>query len=88
MKRQSPGRGSRAGSAPTGLLSHTKDDVSVLNRFMQLAPQYYFSNLPPSESKDILQQVTGHLSPVSATKQEQHACETSPESPEQRCAVQ
>ncbi|XP_045709707.1 putative pre-mRNA-splicing factor ATP-dependent RNA helicase DHX32 [Phyllostomus hastatus] len=56
--------------------------------FMQLAPQYYFSNLPPSESKDILQQVTGPPSPMSATKQEQHACERSPETPEQRCAVQ
>ncbi|KAM5320288.1 putative pre-mRNA-splicing factor ATP-dependent RNA helicase DHX32 isoform 1-T2 [Glossophaga mutica] len=57
--------------------------------FMQLAPQYYFSNLPPSESKDILQQVTGHPpSPVSTTTQEQHTCEKSPETPEQRCAVQ
>ncbi|XP_037015039.2 putative pre-mRNA-splicing factor ATP-dependent RNA helicase DHX32 [Artibeus jamaicensis] len=56
--------------------------------FMQLAPQYYFSNLPPSESKDILQRVTGHPPPVSTTKQGQHTCEKSPETPEQRCAVQ
>ncbi|NXF06881.1 DQX1 helicase, partial [Smithornis capensis] len=39
--------------------------------FAELVPQYYFSNLPPSESKDILQEVISHLSPVSATKEEQ-----------------
>ncbi|XP_042674118.1 putative pre-mRNA-splicing factor ATP-dependent RNA helicase DHX32 [Centrocercus urophasianus] len=39
--------------------------------FVELAPQYYFSNLPPSESKDILQEVIDHLSPVSAIKEKQ-----------------
>ncbi|NXA87041.1 DQX1 helicase, partial [Melanocharis versteri] len=39
--------------------------------FAELVPQYYFSNLPPSESKDILQEVINHLAPVSATKEEQ-----------------
>ncbi|XP_040847874.1 putative pre-mRNA-splicing factor ATP-dependent RNA helicase DHX32 [Ochotona curzoniae] len=53
--------------------------------FMQLAPQYYFSNLPPSESKDILQQVTDALSPVPAMKSEG---EKGPEAAEQRCAIQ
>lgn len=56
--------------------------------FMQLAPQYYFSNLPPSESKDILQQVMDHLSPISATKKEQKMCDKCPEATEQRCTVQ
>ncbi|NXD23855.1 DQX1 helicase, partial [Spelaeornis formosus] len=37
----------------------------------ELVPQYYFSNLPPSESKDILQEVIDHLAPASATKEEQ-----------------
>ncbi|NWI52802.1 DQX1 helicase, partial [Calyptomena viridis] len=39
--------------------------------FAELVPQYYFSNLPPSESKDILQEVINHLSPVSAMKEQQ-----------------
>ncbi|KFP34579.1 Putative pre-mRNA-splicing factor ATP-dependent RNA helicase DHX32, partial [Colius striatus] len=39
--------------------------------FVELVPQYYFSNLPPSESKDILQEVINHLSPAPATKEEQ-----------------
>ncbi|XP_036121445.1 putative pre-mRNA-splicing factor ATP-dependent RNA helicase DHX32 [Molossus molossus] len=56
--------------------------------FMQLAPQYYFSNLPPSESKDILQQVAGHLSPVSTVTREQTMGEKCPEAAEQRCALQ
>uniref|UniRef100_U3KNJ7 Putative pre-mRNA-splicing factor ATP-dependent RNA helicase DHX32 n=1 Tax=Oryctolagus cuniculus TaxID=9986 RepID=U3KNJ7_RABIT len=53
--------------------------------FMQLAPQYYFSNLPPSESKDILQQVMGRLAPISTMNKEGEKC---PESTEQRCTVQ
>ncbi|XP_061040339.1 putative pre-mRNA-splicing factor ATP-dependent RNA helicase DHX32 isoform X2 [Eubalaena glacialis] len=56
--------------------------------FMQLAPQYYFSNLPPSESKDILQQVMDHLSPISTMKKEQKMCENCPETTEQRCTIQ
>uniref|UniRef100_G3UC53 DEAH-box helicase 32 (putative) n=1 Tax=Loxodonta africana TaxID=9785 RepID=G3UC53_LOXAF len=47
--------------------------------FMELAPQYYFSNLPPSESKDILQQVMDDLSPISTTTKEQKMCEKCPE---------
>ncbi|XP_077880556.1 putative pre-mRNA-splicing factor ATP-dependent RNA helicase DHX32 isoform X2 [Ictidomys tridecemlineatus] len=56
--------------------------------FMQLAPQYYFTNLPPSESKDILQQVVDHLSPISTIKKEQKMCEKCPETTEQRCTLQ
>uniref|UniRef100_A0A384BMQ6 Putative pre-mRNA-splicing factor ATP-dependent RNA helicase DHX32 n=1 Tax=Ursus maritimus TaxID=29073 RepID=A0A384BMQ6_URSMA len=56
--------------------------------FMQLAPPYYFSNLPPSESKDILHQVMDHLSPLSTTKKEQKMCEKCPETTEQRCTIQ
>ncbi|NWW73047.1 DQX1 helicase, partial [Climacteris rufus] len=37
----------------------------------ELVPQYYFSNLPPSESKDILQEMINHLAPASPTKEEQ-----------------
>lgn len=54
--------------------------------FIQLAPQYYFSNLPPSESKDILQQVMDRLSPIPV--KEPNACEPCPDTPEQRCTVQ
>ncbi|XP_055962643.1 putative pre-mRNA-splicing factor ATP-dependent RNA helicase DHX32 [Sorex fumeus] len=56
--------------------------------FIQLAPQYYFSNLPPSESKDILQQVMDHTSPTAAGRKEPSVCEPGPDTPEQRCTVQ
>ncbi|KAL2302698.1 hypothetical protein Nmel_010141 [Mimus melanotis] len=63
--------------------------------FAELVPQYYFSNLPPSESKDILQEVFNHLAPVSATKEEQKTDNDSkeneefPQTPtEQRCVIQ
>ncbi|KAM7047206.1 putative pre-mRNA-splicing factor ATP-dependent RNA helicase DHX32 isoform 2-T2 [Acridotheres tristis] len=63
--------------------------------FAELVPQYYFSNLPPSESKDILQEVINHLAPGSATKEEQRTAndskenEESPQTPtEQRCVIQ
>lgn len=56
--------------------------------FVQLAPQYYFSNLPPSESKDILQQAMDRLAPAAAAKGEQPPCEKCPETTEQRCALQ
>ncbi|XP_068957827.1 putative pre-mRNA-splicing factor ATP-dependent RNA helicase DHX32 isoform X3 [Petaurus breviceps papuanus] len=62
--------------------------------FMQLAPPYYFSNLPPSESKDILQQVINHFSPISTMKKEEKTskdkiCEECPEaSAEPRCVIQ
>ncbi|NXS31000.1 DQX1 helicase, partial [Pomatostomus ruficeps] len=39
--------------------------------FAELVPQYYFSNLPPSESKDFLQGVITHLAPAPGTKEEQ-----------------
>lgn len=67
------------------MLFYTPNRLFDFNRFMQLAPQYYFSNLPPSESKDILQQVTDALSPVPAMKSEG---EKGPEAAEQRCAIQ
>ncbi|XP_060237318.1 putative pre-mRNA-splicing factor ATP-dependent RNA helicase DHX32 isoform X2 [Meriones unguiculatus] len=55
--------------------------------FMELVPQYYFSNLPPSESKDILQQASGHL-PTTARKEDQDECEKCPDTTEQRCTIQ
>ncbi|XP_065528536.1 putative pre-mRNA-splicing factor ATP-dependent RNA helicase DHX32 isoform X2 [Lathamus discolor] len=61
--------------------------------FVELVPQYYFSNLPPSESKDILQEVINHLSPASAMKEEQKTDddkenEQFPTPTEQRCIIQ
>ncbi|XP_061220076.1 putative pre-mRNA-splicing factor ATP-dependent RNA helicase DHX32 isoform X2 [Neopsephotus bourkii] len=61
--------------------------------FVELVPQYYFSNLPPSESKDILQEVINHLSPASAMKEEQKSNddkenEQFPTPTEQRCIIQ
>lgn len=58
-----------------------------MNRFMQLVPQYYFSNLPPSESKDILQQASSHL-PTTAVKKDQDGCDKCPDAAEQRCSIQ
>lgn len=55
--------------------------------FMQLVPQYYFSNLPPSESKDILQQASSHL-PTTAVKKDQDGCDKCPDAAEQRCSIQ
>ncbi|XP_053168827.1 putative pre-mRNA-splicing factor ATP-dependent RNA helicase DHX32 isoform X4 [Hemicordylus capensis] len=63
--------------------------------FVELAPQYYFSNLPASESKAILQEVISHLSPISATNKEQkphgedREYEKCPQTTaEQRCIIQ
>nr|XP_013041292.2 putative pre-mRNA-splicing factor ATP-dependent RNA helicase DHX32 [Anser cygnoides] len=63
--------------------------------FVKLTPQYYFSNLPPSESKDILQEAINHLSPVSAMKEEQKTNNDNKENEkyhqaptEQRCIIQ
>lgn len=62
---------------------------------MELVPQYYFSNLPPSENKDILQEVINHLSPVSSMKEEQKNSSDNKENEnlaqtptEQRCIIQ
>ncbi|XP_006867497.1 PREDICTED: putative pre-mRNA-splicing factor ATP-dependent RNA helicase DHX32 [Chrysochloris asiatica] len=57
--------------------------------FMQLVPQYYFSNLPPSESKDILQQAVDRLTPMSTANRDQKMYDKCPEATaEQRCAIQ
>ncbi|XP_072413672.1 putative pre-mRNA-splicing factor ATP-dependent RNA helicase DHX32 isoform X2 [Chiloscyllium punctatum] len=45
-------------------------DVSP-EMFVQLAPQYYFTNLPPSESKELLQEIIDHFSKLS-DGEEQH----------------
>ncbi|XP_063818298.1 putative pre-mRNA-splicing factor ATP-dependent RNA helicase DHX32 [Pseudophryne corroboree] len=59
--------------------------------FMQLAPQYYFSNLPPSESKELLQMALEHTSGVSADSQEdcdKDEEDAPPAEAEQRCIIQ
>lgn len=58
--------------------------------FVQLAPQYYFSNLPPSESKDILQRVMDELAPEPAEGEDPKAGESGPDldTAEQRCSIQ
>ncbi|KAM8924320.1 putative pre-mRNA-splicing factor ATP-dependent RNA helicase DHX32 [Pelodytes ibericus] len=62
--------------------------------FMQLAPQYYFSNLPSSESKDILQKALDHTSSVSTIlvhQEEEEVVEydnITANSAEQRCSIQ
>ncbi|KAJ7423674.1 hypothetical protein WISP_32989 [Willisornis vidua] len=69
-------------------------DASASPTDQELVPQYYFSNLPPSESKDILQEVINHLAP--AMKEEQKSTSDNKENEEfptgapseQRCVIQ
>ncbi|KAM8806203.1 putative pre-mRNA-splicing factor ATP-dependent RNA helicase DHX32 [Eudromia elegans] len=62
--------------------------------FVELTPQYYFTNLPPSESKDMLQEVINHLSSVSTMKEQKanydkKECGKYAQSPtEPRCIIQ
>uniref|UniRef100_A0A8D2JJT6 DEAH-box helicase 32 (putative) n=1 Tax=Varanus komodoensis TaxID=61221 RepID=A0A8D2JJT6_VARKO len=62
--------------------------------FVELVPQFYFSNLPTSESKAILQEVINHLSPISTDKEQKTNSkdkhyEKYPEIPtEQQCIIQ
>ncbi|XP_075072089.1 putative pre-mRNA-splicing factor ATP-dependent RNA helicase DHX32 isoform X2 [Mixophyes fleayi] len=53
--------------------------------FMQLAPQYYFSNLPHSESKEILEKA---LSQPSTDSQEDGESDEEEDATEQRCMIQ
>lgn len=69
---------------------HTFTNSIVLSpaRFIQMAPQYYFYNLPPSESKDILQNILNH-----GASQHQEKPPTSQEEPREdqtydRCVIQ
>lgn len=69
--------------------------ILFCTRFMKLVPQYYFSNLPSSESKSILQEAINDLSPISEVDKKQktiiqdRAFEKYPEtSAEQRCIIQ
>ncbi|KAG9470075.1 hypothetical protein GDO78_018929 [Eleutherodactylus coqui] len=63
--------------------------------FMQLAPQYYFSNLPPSESKELLQKALDTSSTVPTAQDPGKDGETDDEeqglstnAQEQRCTIQ
>ncbi|XP_078129587.1 putative pre-mRNA-splicing factor ATP-dependent RNA helicase DHX32 [Sander vitreus] len=54
--------------------------------FIQMAPQYFFYNLPPSESKDILQNILNH----GASQYQEQKPPTSQEEPQtsDRCVIQ
>ncbi|XP_071986925.1 putative pre-mRNA-splicing factor ATP-dependent RNA helicase DHX32 isoform X2 [Engystomops pustulosus] len=57
--------------------------------FMQLVPQYYFSNLPPSESKELLQKALDASAPPAPQDDDcEDDVETEDEEQEQRCSVQ
>ncbi|KAG8551130.1 hypothetical protein GDO81_003977 [Engystomops pustulosus] len=56
--------------------------------FMQLVPQYYFSNLPPSESKELLQKALDASAPPAPQDDCEDDVETEDEEQEQRCSVQ
>ncbi|CAJ0928855.1 unnamed protein product [Ranitomeya imitator] len=64
--------------------------VSFALMFMQLAPQYYFSNLPPSESKELLQEALDSASTIPSSPDPEDDGETDEEenTPEQRCNIQ
>lgn len=63
-------------------------------RFLQMAPQYFFCNLPPSESKEILQQIldSDRTGTARRTKPQPAAPETKTETAEaeshDRCIIQ
>uniref|UniRef100_A0A672G6A4 Putative pre-mRNA-splicing factor ATP-dependent RNA helicase DHX32 n=1 Tax=Salarias fasciatus TaxID=181472 RepID=A0A672G6A4_SALFA len=57
--------------------------------FIHMAPHYFFYNLPPSESKEILQNILNH----EASQYQEEKAQTSQEEPEEdqapdRCAIQ
>ncbi|NP_001088262.1 putative pre-mRNA-splicing factor ATP-dependent RNA helicase DHX32 [Xenopus laevis] len=60
------------------------------NLFMEFVPPYYFSNLPPSETKDLLQQdQTPDTPPTEEPREEEPLHEANDEgTAEQRCIIQ
>ncbi|XP_068424530.1 putative pre-mRNA-splicing factor ATP-dependent RNA helicase DHX32 [Clinocottus analis] len=57
--------------------------------FIQMAPQYYFYNLPPSESKDILQNILNHgASPYQEEKPPSSPAKPQEDRTSDRCVVQ
>uniref|UniRef100_A0A8C1QKP0 DEAH (Asp-Glu-Ala-His) box polypeptide 32b n=1 Tax=Cyprinus carpio TaxID=7962 RepID=A0A8C1QKP0_CYPCA len=61
------------------------------HEFIQMAPQYFFYNLPPSESKDILQHIIDHGSAAPSKGKRKSHPPSSPASEEQiheRCTIQ
>ncbi|XP_028915778.1 putative pre-mRNA-splicing factor ATP-dependent RNA helicase DHX32 isoform X2 [Ornithorhynchus anatinus] len=54
--------------------------------FVQLTPQYYFSNLPPSESKDLLLQASGRSAAPATPERDPDPGAAAPAGP--RCSVQ
>lgn len=60
-------------------------------RFIQMAPQYFYYNLPPSESKDILQHIMDHGSAAPSKGKRKLQTSTHPaieEQPNERCTIQ
>ncbi|XP_073725761.1 putative pre-mRNA-splicing factor ATP-dependent RNA helicase DHX32 [Misgurnus anguillicaudatus] len=61
------------------------------HEFIQMAPQYFFYNLPPSESKDLLQHIMDHGSAAPSKGKRKPQTSSSAESEEQvhdRCTIQ
>ncbi|XP_056623478.1 putative pre-mRNA-splicing factor ATP-dependent RNA helicase DHX32 [Triplophysa dalaica] len=61
------------------------------HEFIQMAPQYFYYNLPPSESKDILQHIMDHGSAAPSKGKRKLQTSTHPaieEQPNERCAIQ
>ncbi|KAG9341860.1 hypothetical protein JZ751_018584 [Albula glossodonta] len=74
---------------------HTVSEISP-ELFIQMAPQYFFYNLPPSESKDILQHILDHGGSVSCKGRRARTQALSSEAredcagnqPSERCVIQ
>ncbi|XP_067224199.1 putative pre-mRNA-splicing factor ATP-dependent RNA helicase DHX32 [Chanodichthys erythropterus] len=61
------------------------------HEFIQMAPQYFFYNLPPSESKDLLQHIIDHGSAAPSKGKRKTQTPSSPASedqPHERCTIQ
>lgn len=66
-------------------------DLFSYVRFIQMTPQYFFYNLPPSESKDLLQDIMDHGSAAPSKGKRKPQTSSHPDIEEQaneRCTIQ
>lgn len=70
-----------------GFLSIDRFSFSTL-RFIQMTPQHFFHNLPPSESKDILQNLFHHAARRCMEEKRPSQEERQQEQTSERCVLQ
>lgn len=77
------------------LLITDPDWFPFFSRLVELAPQYYLGNLPPSEGKELLMALRRSLEPQSVPEEHSHAqrggaeADSAPcQPPAERCLIQ